>query len=278
MSPPERPSGPGTRSRVLPVTFAVLAFLVLAAGAVAFVVNSRSGTASGWLLAPTSPGPSRSPDSSASPGPGAVPGTPGPDGVVPSSFPTSGPRTWVYADGPGPVLGTKGPIKRFRVAVESNIDYPVAAFAAKIDRTLGDPRSWIASGTFRLQRVPKGAKYDFTIHLATRDTSTEMCAEGYTDTDGYTSCRTVGHVIVNLDRWYLSVPDYVDAGTPLDVYRTYVINHETGHELGHGHELCPGPGQPAPVMEQQTLGLHGCIAYGWPYLNGKRYAGPPGHY
>jgi hypothetical protein len=199
--------------------------------------------------------------------------------VIPSSFPTSGPGTWRYAGDEGPVLGTAGTIKRFRVAVESNVSsVDLAAFAAKIDQALGDPRSWIAGKTFRLQRVPGTASSEFTIYLATRGTSTKMCAAGGTDTDSYTSCRTVGKVILNLDRWYLSVPDYVNAKVPLDDYRTYMINHESGHQFGHGHELCPGAGKPAPVMEQQTLGLHGCVANAWPYLDGRRYAGPSGHY
>lgn len=199
--------------------------------------------------------------------------------VIPKSFPTSGPGTWRYAGDQGPVLGTAGTIKRFRVAVESNVtSVDMAGFAAKIDQALGDPRSWIAGKTFRLQRVPGTASSDFTIYLATRGTSTKMCAAGGTDTDSFTSCRTVGKVILNLDRWYLSVPDYVNAKVPLEDYRTYMINHESGHQFGHGHELCPGAGKPAPVMEQQTLGLHGCVANAWPYLDGRRYAGPSGHY
>jgi hypothetical protein len=176
------------------------------------------------------------------------------------------------------MLGAAGAVHRFRVAVENGVPVTVDAFAAKVDQVLGDPRSWIASGQDRLQRVPANSAAEFTIYLATRATSTAMCAAGGVDTDGYTSCRTPGHVIINLDRWLSAVPEYRANGVPLDTYRSYVLNHETGHQLGHGHELCPGVGRPAPVMEQQTLGLHGCTANPWPYLDGRRYAGPPGAY
>lgn len=198
---------------------------------------------------------------------------------TPIRYPRSGPGTFRYA-GTGPVLGSAGTLRRFRVALESNLTMiDVDDLAARIDATLGDRRSWIGGGTVRFQRVAPGSPYQFTIYLVTSKTTDAMCTSGgIATTGGYTSCRYSGHVVLNLDRWVASVPDYTRAKVPIEVYRTYMINHEVGHELDYDHELCPGRGRPAPVMQQQTLGLHGCTANPWPYLNGSRYAGPPGRY
>ncbi|MEV4279389.1 DUF3152 domain-containing protein [Actinoplanes xinjiangensis] len=178
-----------------------------------------------------------------------------------------------YAGERGPMLGDGGRLYRFRVAVEKNIDdTSPTEFADAIDETLGDERSWINDGRLRLRRVPKAADADFTIYLASAKTSEKMCATGGLDTEGYTSCRVPGQVIINADRWADAVPEY---DGKLDTYRRYTINHEVGHELGHGHEACPGEGEKAPVMQQQTFGLKGCTPNPWPYLDGKRYTGEP---
>ncbi|HKD96282.1 MAG TPA: DUF3152 domain-containing protein [Micromonosporaceae bacterium] len=193
------------------------------------------------------------------------------------AYPKSGPGTFVYATTTGPVLGTTGAIRKFHVAMESNItQVEMADFTTKIDQTLGDPRSWIAGGAYRLQQVPKSTDAQFTVYLVTEQTSVRMCAP--LQTGGYTSCRQGAHVVLNLDRWMASVTSYVNADVPLDTYRTYMINHEVGHALGNSHQLCPGNGKPAPVMEQQTFGLHGCVPNPWPYIDGKLYKGPPGRY
>ena len=41
-------------------------------------------------------------------------------------------------------------------------------------------------------------------------------------------------------------------------------NGEVSCAIGYGHRACPGPGHPAPVMQQLTYGLDGCLANPWP--------------
>src|SRR5437016_1117467 len=248
-----RPSSRRTRARhTRAIVLTIALFVVLVGGVTAALGAIRRPAAPDRAAAPSasepspaseSPSPPRSP--SPSPSPSRRGGT-----TAPANFPRSGPGTWQYADDQSPVFGAAGPVLRFRVAVETGVPYPVEEFAEKVQDTLGDRRSWTAGGTFRLQQVPRNASAQFTIYLATRQTRRRMCAAGGLDTGGFTSCRISGQVIINLDRWYLSVSDYVKNRIPLDTYRTYVINHETGHQFGHGHELCPAPGRPAPVMQQ----------------------------
>lgn len=236
------------------------------------VQSSRSATAARPAVISTSAPPTA--PASAAPSASA-----GPQLTAPGDVPQSGPGTWVYGSTQGPVLGTAGTLRRFRIAIETGAPEDIAAFAARIDQTLGDQRSWIGGRQLRLQRVPENANAEFTIYLATQETARKLCAAGGVDIringEAYTSCRTVGNAILNLTRWMKSVPEFVSAGVPLDIYRGYMINHETGHQFGYNHELCPGPGKPAPVMQTQTLALKGCMPNPWPYLNGTRYAGAP---
>jgi hypothetical protein len=188
----------------------------------------------------------------------------------PEAGPIAGAGTFAYATTGGPIAGGAGALKKYRVAVEDGSGQQADAFAAVIERTFADPRGWTASGQVRLQRVAGQATADFTIFLATPSTSEAMCATAGLHTAGYSSCRTNGKVIVNLARWLTGVADY---GAPVADYQTYIINHEVGQELGNGHEACPGPGRPAPVMQQQTYGLDGCVANSWPFVDGERYTG-----
>ncbi|MET8148354.1 DUF3152 domain-containing protein [Actinoplanes sp. NPDC049668] len=233
------------------------------------------------VAAPTPSTPSAPASPSVPPAPSAPATTMAapPDALrLPGRVPPRGSGRFAYAPGRGRVLGSKGELRRFRVAVERGGNEDPAAFAAQVEATLGDRRSWIGDGRLRLQRVPGGQPADFTVYLATRDTAGDMCRRGGTNiTIGgrpHTSCRVTGKVIINLDRWRLSARPYLEAKVPLSTYRQYVVNHEVGHELGHGHQGCPRRGGPAPVMVQQTLTLRGCVPYAWPRRGDRRFAGP----
>jgi uncharacterized protein DUF3152 len=201
----------------------------------------------------------------------AMPATPQPPAIT---YPAHGHGKWTIAarqdDAPA---GNAGRLLRYRVLVERDITgLPVSQFADAVAATLGDPQGWTAGGRWRFRRVGAGRPYDFTIFLATPDTRDRLCDNG---SDGYTSCRNGDDVVLNVARWVKGVPGY---GAGLPVYRSYMVNHEVGHRLGRGHELCPGEGEPAPVMQQQTLGLHGCEPNAWPYLDGESYTGRSGAY
>jgi hypothetical protein len=71
-------------------------------------------------------------------------------------------------------------------------------------------------------------------------------------------------VVINNDRWLYASTAWNNQGGSLEEYRSMVINHETGHWLGFNHSYCPGTGQPAPVMQQQSIDLQGCVFNPWP--------------
>jgi hypothetical protein len=188
-------------------------------------------------------------------------------------YPESGGGSWDIVEGQGAVAGGQGPLLRYQVAVERDITgLDRRDFGDAVAATLADPRSWTATGHWRLQRVGPGQPTSFTIYLATPATRDQLCRSSY---DRYTSCRRDNAVVLNVARWAHGVPFF---GEDLASYRQYMVNHEVGHRLGQGHERCPGAGRPAPLMQQQTLGLHGCLPNPWPMVNGLRYAGPSGQY
>ena len=166
---------------------------------------------------------------------------------------------FVTAPGSSPVAGS-GALRRYVVEVEEGIPLDVAELAAAIDATLADPRGWTAAGDVappasRRQRCPR-----FRIRLATAATVDAHCAP--LRTLGRFSCRQGDDVMINLARW---MEGAAPSGLSLADYRHYVISHEVGHALGHGHVDCPAAGAPAPVMVQQTISLEGCTPNPWPY-------------
>ncbi|MFI7428435.1 DUF3152 domain-containing protein [Micromonospora sp. NPDC049836] len=277
-APRRRPAARRWRSALV-----VLAFLATAAVGVGVAVQRPSAgvgllVSDGSVAQPVESSPPPSPSVPASPSPSPKPSAP--VLALPGPVPAHGRGTFGYDARPGRVLGESGTLRRFRVAVENGSGEDVQAFGDAVQRALTGPGSWVDSGRLRLQRVAPGARSEFTVYLATRDTAAQLCRRGGIDIRKggvpYTSCRVTGKVVINLDRWRTSAPHLVAARMPLDTYRLYVVNHEVGHQLGHHHEDCPGVGRAAPVMQQQTLFLDGCRPNPWPYLNGRRYTGPQG--
>ena len=166
------------------------------------------------------------------------------------------------APGGSAATGT-GPLRTYVVEVEAGIPIGPAAFAAAVDATLADPRGWTAAGDVSLQRVGPGEPASFRVRLATPDTVDRHCAP--LRTNGIYSCRQGADVMINLRRWLQGA---AESQLSLADYRHYVISHEVGHALGHGHVGCPGPGVQAPVMLQQTKGLDGCAPNAWPHPDG----------
>jgi len=128
----------------------------------------------------------------------------------------------------------------------------------KLASTYTDPRGWGLGGLVTFQEGTGGC--DFTVWLAANDQMTSF--GGVCDVTW--SCRSGDNVVLNFDRWQNASPNWNAAGLSLDEYRSMQINHETGHRLGFSHRQCTGAGDPAPLMEQQSINLDGCVFNAWP--------------
>lgn len=172
-------------------------------------------------------------------------------GALPAGnrYTVQGAGTYRTLPGRSAVVG-QGPLQQYAIDVENGISgIDSEAFAAKVEQTLADRLSWAGSGAVSLQRVDT-AEARWRISLTSSLTVRQLC--GY-EIKVETSCWAPEHsrVVINNARWVRGAPAYLGR---LEVYRTYVINHEVGHALGHLHaHACLSNGL-APVMMQQTIG------------------------
>ncbi|MFV8749056.1 DUF3152 domain-containing protein [Nannocystaceae bacterium ST9] len=145
---------------------------------------------------------------------------------------------------------------RYRVLVEQGVELTSAEFVATVDAALGDPGGWAAAGR-SFARVDERA--EITVLLARPSTVDRLCKP--LATIGRYSCGRGGRASLNLARWQRGTSAWTAS---LVEYRTYMVNHEVGHLLGMPHLDCPASGEPAPIMQQQTFGLDGCLPSAWP--------------
>lgn len=166
-------------------------------------------------------------------------------------------------NGPGPITW------RYGVEVERGLPIDAVEFAAAVDRILFDPRGWLGPGSrITLLRVDQ-PPFDFMVTLAKPRTVDRLCLPLHTASR--VSCENRGRSVINWLRWSTSSPYWGDRTK----YRRYLINHEVGHSLGHGHRFCGGRGQVAPVMQQQTGPAAPCIHAQWPKQVERRRSGAP---
>jgi hypothetical protein len=145
----------------------------------------------------------------------------------------------------------------YSVTTKGAIAANYAEFRTQANATLNDGRGWARLGV-SFQEVASGGDFTLVLSEASQMTSfSSGCGVEY-------SCRAGRYVIINQDRWLGATPSWNNAGGSLRDYRHMVINHETGHWLGHGHASCSGAGQPAQVMQQQSIDLQGCAFNAWP--------------
>ncbi|MGW0788252.1 DUF3152 domain-containing protein [Streptomyces sp. NPDC002911] len=249
------------------------AVIAVAAAAAFLYVDAPwqdDGPAAGRDTAPASPKAAVPPKASVSPEPSKSPvSSPSAEEPVdPDSVPESGPGTFTVArEG----ASSEGGGSRYRVEVEDGIGVDPDSAAEDIAEILADPRGWSKNGAHTFRQVEDGSA-GLVIRIGTPKTTDRLCGQYGLDTGGEVNCRGGENVMVNLARWQLGSPTF---DGPAAAYRALIINHEVGHWLGHGHETCPGPGEPAPAMMQQIKGLKGCVSNAWPYDGNGRYLGGP---
>ena len=157
--------------------------------------------------------------------------------------------------------------KRATMAPQTTVQYSIssrgvttadmAEFSTQTNATLNDARGWARLGV-SFQQVDSGGS--FTLVLSSADQMTSFSSGCSADW----SCRVGKYVIINQDRWLGATSAWNQAGGSLRDYRHSVVNHEVGHWLGHDHATCGGAGQPAKVMQQQSIDLQGCAINPWP--------------
>lgn len=165
---------------------------------------------------------------------------------------------------PQTTTATSGRTIRYVVKIEGGMSANTSSIARTIGAALLDKRGWQGIDDVRFVQLTaaelkKGIKPGLTILVASPDRLDKLCAP--LPTDGATSCAVGTTAVLNYRLWMDGVKYYTGH---LGEYHEYMVGHEVGHTLGHGHQQCTKKGTYASIMQQQTLGLQGCKAWPWP--------------
>jgi len=150
-----------------------------------------------------------------------------------------------------------GTVFTYTTTTSGSIYANFSEFQTLANQTLNDPRGWARMGV-SFKQVPSGG--DFTLVLAQASTIPSYSS----GCSAQWSCNAGRYVLINQDRWMGTTTAWKNSGGSLRDYRNMVVNHETGHWLGHSHAYCSGAGQLASVMQQQSIDLQGCSFNPWP--------------
>ncbi|MEO7196297.1 MAG: DUF3152 domain-containing protein [Pseudonocardiaceae bacterium] len=167
-------------------------------------------------------------------------------------FTVYGAGTWRAIPGAGAPSGT-GRLVTYTVEIEDGVELEGGpeGFAATVDSTLSNPKSWIGSGRYQFQRIDDSRAATLRISLTSQETTRRLC--GFQIPFDASCWQQHDHrVVINTSRWARGAVAF--QGNVVQ-YQQYTVNHEVGHGLGFGHIACDGPGRLAPVMMQQTWGV-----------------------
>lgn len=179
---------------------------------------------------------------------------------IPTPTTTAPPATVIQ-----PIASTKT-LKTIKYAVVTKgaVEGSLDEFAASAAAAFADTNGWSLDGRVAFERVESGG--DFTLALTAPSVMRSYAASCSPEL----SCRVGDNILINDARWTGGSPSL---DLPVERYRTMVVNHEVGHWLGIAeHPSCPGPGQPAYVMQQQSKGgasLGACTPNEWPHDSEK---------
>jgi hypothetical protein len=178
-------------------------------------------------------------------------------GLQSMAVPHSASGNLVVVPGSVPAPHPERSVRTVRVEYEDGLDIDGEILAEFVMATLNDPRGWGGDGSLSFARTDGTAQIRVVIASPAKVDS--MCAP--LRTRGLYSCGRNGHAAINHTRWVQATDEFTD----LTQYRQYVVNHEVGHLLWRQHVGCPGAGQLAPIMQQQSIKVAPCLPNAWPF-------------